>query len=142
MFKKHFLITVILIGSALILSGCSITPISSDTDKSDLVRPQTSVTWCITQPSKSRICYDAVVTNYGDSAYASLQKLDERESTFTFKSQGYEESGYFVTGIDGTENSADKSWYLYRNGVRTTAPISQVKVENNDELEFKYEDIK
>ncbi len=139
--KKLSLLFVITLG-LICLNGCTASPTLTDTDKTNINRPQTSVTWCITAANTAKVCYDPVTTNYGDSAFISLQKLDARETSVEFKSQEYKGSGFFVTGINGVENTKTKSWKLYVNSFLSSESVSKIVVQNNDELDFKYEEIR
>ncbi len=131
----------ILVGSAicvLALTACTAAPAATTNSTSSSAAPA-SVTWCITEPQKEKVCYLPVDLSKDESAYQTFVELDRREDSINFNATDYGDSGYFVTSINNVAGDSTHFWKLFTNDVEAQVGISSIKPQDKDTLEFKYE---
>ena len=83
--------------------------------------------------------YNTTVTE-DTTVYSLMDKLT-KETNFSFSGKNYSGLGYFVDKINGikNDNSNGKYWIYYINGQSAKVGISNYIINNNDLIEWKYE---
>lgn len=125
--------------AVMALTACT-TGQGTSVNSSTSSQSSSTVTWCITEPQKSKVCYDPVPLYDGQTAYDTFVALDQRENSVTFKSTDYGgDLGNFVTSINGVDSDSANFWKLFTNGTEAQTGISAIKPQDKDILEFRYE---
>lgn len=127
---------LLLVGATLLLfTGC--------TSASDYVAEMHNigtVEWCITEVEQ--VCYDPVDLQEGDTAYTTLERLDEREDNVSIEATDYgPDLGYFVSSVNGVDSNAENFWKLYVNDAEAQVGISTITLLDGDKLEFIYSQV-
>lgn len=60
-------------------------------------------------------------------------------SNFAFTGRDYPSLGFFVESINGKKNANGFYWILYINGKSSDLGVSQAKIRDGDQVEWKYE---
>ena len=76
----------------------------------------------------------------GSSVY-DLMSLLKAENKIDFSGKNYSGLGFFVEEINGVKNNpAGENWLYYVNGQPAPVGVSNYRIKNNDEIEWKYEE--
>ena len=76
--------------------------------------------------------------NSGESLFISMQHLKDA-GDITFESKNYPGMGQFIYSINGVKSDGSNYWIFYVNGKEAQIGVSNYKLNEDDQIEWRYE---
>ena len=140
MSKKYFKILIIVTLSCILItvfSQIGVKPLSVKQIVPKALSPNNVKVSLIVQDKK----YETEVKE-GSTVFELMKKIKEentKNNLFDFKYTEHTGLGIFINEINGLKGGGDGYWIYYINGVEAGIGISNYKVNNGDQISWKYE---